>query len=100
MASASCSSTDARIPVTALLGEVDAGWAVATNTLSNERAGVASMYLQPAPHRSTACSRRPRVVGPDGTRAVDAPVARDELMARYIDVRNLEFLAKRRSGRR
>lgn len=89
--------TDARIPVSALLGDVDAGWAVATNTLSNERAGVASMYLnlRASFDRLLEAASTVRI---DGTRAVDSPVARDELMARYIDVRNLEFLAKRALG--
>lgn len=89
--------TDARIPVTALLGEIDAGWAVATNTLSNERAGVASMYLNLRASFDRLLEAA-SIVRADGTRAVDAPVARDQLMARYIDVRNLEFLAKRALG--
>lgn len=89
--------TDVRVPASALLGEVDGGWAVATNTLSHERAGVASMYLN---IRSTFDglleeSTRP---GPDGTRPVDSPVVRNELMRRYAEVRNLEFLAKRTLG--
>src|SRR4029450_238055 len=37
--------TDVRVPRAALLGEVDEGWSVATRTLSNERAGVATLYL-------------------------------------------------------
>lgn len=89
--------TDARVPRSALLGGVDDGWSVATRTLSNERAGVASLYLA---HRAKLdrlldAARQPRA---DGTRPIDAPVARDALVARYIDVRNLEFLAKRSLG--
>lgn len=89
--------TDVRVPFSALLGEVDAGWAVATNTLLNERAGVANLYLGT---RSTfdrllaaASSRRA-----DGTRPVDSAIVRDQLMARLVEVRNLEFLAKRSLG--
>ena len=37
--------TDARVPVSSMLGELNEGWTVATSTLSNERAGVASLYL-------------------------------------------------------
>lgn len=37
--------TDARIPRSALLGEVDRGWGVAMTTLSFERAGVARLHL-------------------------------------------------------
>ena len=37
--------TDVRVPRSAMLGALHDGWAVATRTLSNERAGVASLYL-------------------------------------------------------
>ena len=89
--------TDVRVPTSALLGEVDGGWAVATTTLSNERAGVAVMYLS---LRATfdqllAVARAPRA---DGTRALDSALARDALMERFAEVRNLEFLAKRALG--
>lgn len=89
--------TDVRVPRSALLGEVDDGWGVATRTLSNERAGVASLYLAQRAKldRLLAAARERR---PDGTRPIDAPVARDALMARYIEVRNLELLAKRTLG--
>jgi len=89
--------TDARVPVSAVLGEIDQGWTVATSTLSNERAGVASLYLnlRRKLDRLLDAASEP---GPDGVRPVDSPVVRDELMARYIDTRNLEFLAKRSLG--
>jgi alkylation response protein AidB-like acyl-CoA dehydrogenase len=89
--------TDVRVPASALLGEVDQGWAVATNTLSNERAGVASLYL----HIRQTFDRlleAAQETGADGRRPIDSPVARDLLMARFQDVRNLEFLAKRMIG--
>ncbi len=35
---------DVRVPASALLGPLDGGWAVATSTLSHERAGAASLY--------------------------------------------------------
>ena len=37
---------DVRVPVGALLGPLDAGWQVATTTLSHERAGAARLYAQ------------------------------------------------------
>jgi alkylation response protein AidB-like acyl-CoA dehydrogenase len=89
--------TDVRIPRTALLGEVDDGWGVATRTLSNERAGVASLYLM-SRNKLDRLLDAARRIGTDGTRPIDQPVARDALMARYIDTRNLEFLAKRSLG--
>jgi alkylation response protein AidB-like acyl-CoA dehydrogenase len=89
--------TDARIPVSALLGEIDGGWAVATNTLSNERAGVASMYLsvRATLDRLLVAAGEP---GPSGLRPIDLPVVRDDLMRRFTEVRLLEFLAKRALG--
>jgi len=38
--------TDVRVPADTLLGPVNAGWQVATTTLSNERAGAARLYAQ------------------------------------------------------
>lgn len=89
--------TDARVPVSAMLGSLDEGWTVATSTLSNERAGVASLYLS-LRRKLDRLLEAASVPGPDGSRPIDSPVARDELMARYIDTRNLEFLAKRSLG--
>jgi alkylation response protein AidB-like acyl-CoA dehydrogenase len=37
---------DVRVPADALLGPLDGGWAVATTTLSHERAGAARLYAQ------------------------------------------------------
>ncbi len=37
---------DVRVPADALLGPLDAGWQVATTTLSHERAGAARLYAQ------------------------------------------------------
>ncbi len=89
--------TEARVPTSAMLGALNEGWSVATNTLSNERAGVASLYLSLRQRfdRLLLAASEP---GPAGTRPSDSPVARDALMARYIDARNLEFLAKRSLG--
>jgi len=38
--------TDVRVPADALLGPLNAGWQVATTTLSHERAGAARLYAQ------------------------------------------------------
>ena len=81
--------TDARVPRSAVLGEVGEGWAVATRTLSNERAGVAGLYL----------SLRRKL---DRLVAVAAPtedrLARQALAARYTEARLLELLARRTLG--
>ena len=89
--------SDARIPRSALLGEVDGGWAVATRTLSNERAGVANLYLS-IRRKLDRLLQVAGAVAPDGRRPADDPVARQALAARYIDARLLELLARRSLG--
>lgn len=80
--------TDVRVPASAVLGAVDEGWTVATRTLSNERAGVANLYL--AQQRTLE-----RVVAATTAAAVLGAVARDELARRHVEVRALELLARR-----
>lgn len=80
---------EARIPRSALLGGVGEGWRVATRTLSNERAGVATMYLH--------LRRKLDDLTAELTPLAD-PVARQELAARHIDARVLELLARRMLG--
>lgn len=89
--------TDVRVPVSAMLGGLDEGWGVATNTLSNERAGVATMYLNVRRNfdRLLAAASEP---GPDGERPLESATNRDALMRRFQEVRALEFLAKRALG--
>jgi alkylation response protein AidB-like acyl-CoA dehydrogenase len=78
--------TAVRVPASAVLGEVGGGWAVATRTLSNERAGVANLYLSLRRKLDGALAAS----GP-GLRAVD----RDALARRYVDARVLELLCRR-----
>jgi hypothetical protein len=89
--------TDVRVPLTAVLGPLNAGWQVATSTLGFERAGVASLALQLEAKfaRLVEAARRP---GPDGRRPWDDPVRRDLLMVRYGEVRTLTMLANRSIG--
>ncbi|MCH7790345.1 MAG: acyl-CoA dehydrogenase family protein, partial [Acidobacteria bacterium] len=89
--------SDARVPVSSLLGELNEGWGVATNTLSHERAGVASLYLMVRKTYDDLVTEAGES-RPDGTRALDDAVVRDSLMKSYARVRNLEFLAKRMLG--
>ena len=81
--------TGARVPVDAVLGEVGGGWAVATRTLSNERAGVAGLYLNLRRKLDRLLAE------PAGRRD---PVARDALAARYVEARALELLCRRSLG--
>jgi alkylation response protein AidB-like acyl-CoA dehydrogenase len=84
----------ARVPVSAVLGQVGEGWRVATDTLSHERAGVAGLYL--GLRRKLDRLLATVAAAGDGVGGVAAdPVARDALARRHIEVRNLELLAKR-----
>ena len=78
---------DVHVPVSAVLGEVGQGWRVATDTLSHERAGVAGLYLG-------LRRKLDRLLAAANGAAAD-PVARDRLTRSYVEVRNLELLAKR-----
>jgi alkylation response protein AidB-like acyl-CoA dehydrogenase len=81
--------TDVRVPRTAVLGEVGGGWAVATRTRSNERAGVAGLYLS----LRRKLDRLVAVAAP-----TDDALARQALAARYTEARILELLARRTLG--
>lgn len=89
--------TGARVPTTAVLGEIGGGWGVATRTLGNERAGVASLYLN-LRRKLDRLLEEAAQPGPGGRRPADDPLARDRLAARYIDARLLELLARRMLG--
>lgn len=82
---------EVRIPRSALLGEVDGGWNVATRTLSNERAGVAVMYLH-------LRKKLDRLIEDACAGGRPGPVVRQALAARHIEVRILELLCKRMLG--
>ncbi len=88
---------EARVPVTAMFGEVHQGWSVATRTLNNERAGVAVLYLR-LRRKLDRVLDAAATPGPDGRRPCDSPVLRQELASRYIEVRLVELLAKRTLG--
>ena len=77
--------TDVRVPRTAVLGEVGGGWRVATRTLSNERAGVATLFLSEQAKLDRLLAEAPPLRG----------VARDQVVRRCIEVRLLELLARR-----
>jgi len=76
----------ARVPVDAVLGQEGGGWAVATRTLSHERAGVASLHLN--------LRRKLDDLLADSAPPHD-PVARDRLAQRHVDATVLELLGRR-----
>ena len=66
---------------------------------AEQRAGRRRQHVpeHPIDVRPTSSKLRSRPRS-DGTRPIDSPVVRDQLMARFAEVRNLEFLAKRMLG--
>lgn len=88
---------DTRVPRTAVLGKVGAGWNVATRTLSNERAGVAVLYLS-LRRKLERLLTQAGTLDSHGRRPADHAVTRHALAARYTEVTVLELLAKRLLG--
>lgn len=80
---------DVRVPRDALLGELDAGWRVATTTLGFERAGVARLHTM----LRTKLDRLVRHLGDRGT-GTD-PLLRQDLAALHSHVECLRLLATR-----
>jgi alkylation response protein AidB-like acyl-CoA dehydrogenase len=78
--------SDVCVPRSSLLGEEGDGWQVATRTLTNERAGVAALYLAQR-------AKLDRLL--EAARPIRSSVARDALARRYTEVRILELLARR-----
>jgi alkylation response protein AidB-like acyl-CoA dehydrogenase len=80
--------SDVEVPVSAVLGEIGAGWNVATRTLGFERAGVAKLALMLRENYE----RLRADAGPE--RRAD-PINRQRLASRYIDSEILRLLAQR-----
>lgn len=80
--------TDVRIPVTDVVGEVDAGWTVARTTLGSERAMIGGLA------NTSAVLADLMALARDRGRSGDA-VARQDLARVYTDARLLEFLGFR-----
>ncbi len=57
---------DVRVPADALLGPLNAGWQVATTTLSHERAGAARLYAEMQVRLERSARRRHRRAGRPG----------------------------------
>ena len=84
---------DVRVPADALLGPLNAGWQVATTTLSHERAGAARLYaemqarLEELVDRPRRRARRPA--------ALDDPVTLRRLGEIAVRIKYLEVLCQR-----
>ena len=81
--------TDARIPRTAMLGELHAGWSVAMTTLSNERAGVARLHL------SLANRLDDLLADPRARTGLEDPVLRQRLARIWAGIRCMRYLTER-----
>jgi hypothetical protein len=81
--------TDARIPRSAMLGPLHAGWSVAMTTLSFERAGVARLHL------GLATRLGELLADPRAKEGLEDPVLRQRLAGIYADIRCMRFLTER-----
>jgi alkylation response protein AidB-like acyl-CoA dehydrogenase len=86
--------TDVRVPADALLGPLNAGWQVATTTLSHERAGAARLYAQMEMQLADlVADLRDHVV--DGKPALDNSATLCRLGDVAVRIKYLELLCKR-----
>jgi alkylation response protein AidB-like acyl-CoA dehydrogenase len=80
---------DARIPRSAMLGPLHAGWSVAMTTLSHERAGVARLHL------SLANRLDDLLADPRAREGLRDPVLRDRLARVYASISCMRYLTER-----
>ena len=81
--------TDARVPVTSLLGPLHQGWQVAMTTLSFERAGVARLHL------SLSRKLDQLLADPDAAAALTDPRIRDRVAGVYADIACMRWMCNR-----
>jgi alkylation response protein AidB-like acyl-CoA dehydrogenase len=81
--------TDARIPRSAMLGQLHAGWSVAMTTLSFERAGVARLHL------SLANRLDELLADPRAQEGLRDPVLRQRLAGVFARIRCMRYLTER-----
>lgn len=82
---------DVRVPVDALLGPLNAGWQVATTTLSHERAGAARLYAE----MQVRLEELVNDLGAAGSSALDDPVTLRRLGEIALRIKYLEVLCQR-----
>jgi alkylation response protein AidB-like acyl-CoA dehydrogenase len=83
---------DVRVPADALLGPLNAGWQVATTTLSHERAGAARLYAELQVRLEELVAD---FAATDGGRALDDPVTLGRLGEIAVRIKYLEVLCQR-----
>jgi alkylation response protein AidB-like acyl-CoA dehydrogenase len=82
---------DVRVPADALLGPLNAGWQVATTTLSHERAGAARLYAE----MQVRLEELVNDLAAAGGGALDDPVTLRRLGEIAVRIKYLEVLCKR-----
>lgn len=82
---------DVRVPADALLGPLNAGWQVATTTLSHERAGAARLYAE----MQVRLEELVDDLAAAGTGALDDPVTLRRLGEIAVRIKYLEVLCQR-----
>jgi alkylation response protein AidB-like acyl-CoA dehydrogenase len=83
---------DVRVPADALLGPLNAGWQVATTTLSHERAGAARLYAELEVRLEELVADFAEI---DGGDALDDPVILRRLGEIAVRIKYLEVLCQR-----
>ncbi|MDT5219204.1 MAG: hypothetical protein QOF15_1309, partial [Mycobacterium sp.] len=83
---------DVRVPADALLGPLNAGWQVATTTLSHERAGAARLYAELEVRLEELAADFAEI---DGGDALDDPVILRRLGEIAVRIKYLEVLCQR-----
>jgi alkylation response protein AidB-like acyl-CoA dehydrogenase len=84
---------DVRVPADALLGPLNAGWQVATTTLSHERAGAARLYAEMQVRLEDLVNDIAGVHGTNG--ALEDPVTLRRLGEVALRIKYLEILCQR-----
>jgi len=82
---------DVRVPTDALLGPLNAGWQVATTTLSHERAGAARLYAE----MQVRLEELVNDLAAAGTGALDDPVTLRRLGEIAVRIKYLEVMCQR-----
>ncbi len=87
--------TDARVPRTNLLGEIDGGWPITQGSLAHERAMLWIDYAFSLDRATRALIELGSEVGVDGTRIGDDAVYRDQVAGSAIDAQALMCMGYR-----
>jgi len=87
--------TDARVPVSSLLGAENEGWRVAITTLMHERGGVAALHLGLRAQIRTLLDQAKETPLGDGRMAAEDPALRQRLARVYLEGELLKLLSER-----